>query len=70
MIRLCSKLLSTGSAMMWEGGRQRERGREREERREAGLQMAASVTPLEGGRDGEQGGREGGSEEIDGGERV
>lgn len=41
MICLCIKLLSTGSAMMWEGVREREREREiREEKRERGSEAA------------------------------
>lgn len=49
MIRLCIKLLSTGSAMMWEGLREttgEERGRER------GCKWQFSVTPWEGEREG------------------
>ena len=49
MIRLCIKLLSTGSAMMWEGGREttkreqekeRRGGEEREGGREEGREAA------------------------------
>lgn len=61
MIRLCIKLPSTGSAMMWEGGKETTRKREKErmggEKRErvgGRLQMTASVTPGEGGREGER----------------
>ncbi len=64
MIRLCIKLLSTGSAMMWEGGRETTGGRERrgEEKGEGGrLQMAVFCDTMgesEGGRDREERGRE------------
>lgn len=61
MICLCIKLLSTGSAMMWEGGgegdnrreREREEGGEKKDRgREGGCKWQFSVTPSEGGREG------------------
>lgn len=59
MIRLCIKLLSTGSAMMWEGVRQQERerrggGEEKRERgREGGSEAAnGSFCDTRGGREG------------------
>lgn len=53
MIRLCIKLLSTGSAMMWEGLKETTRGREkgrRKQREGARLQMAVFCDTM-GGRE-------------------
>lgn len=55
MICLCIKLLSTGSAMMWEGLRNNKREREsgrRREREGARLQMAVFCDTMGGGREG------------------
>lgn len=54
MICLCIKLLSTGSAMMWEGLRNNKREREsgrRKEREGARLQMAVFCDTMGGGRE-------------------
>lgn len=69
MIRLCIKLLSTGSAMMWEGGsettreREKERGGGKKRGGEGGSEAAnGSFCDIRRGREGETERREGGRE--------